>query len=46
MIAPETLAFHIADARRLRADAAGELFAALARRVRGLFAAVPRLALR
>ena len=46
MPSPETLAFHTANARRLRADAAADLFAGLGRWARGLFATMPRFAFR
>ena len=38
MISPETLARHIANARRLRAEAAGALFDSLWRRLRAVLA--------
>jgi hypothetical protein len=46
MISPETLAFHTANARRLRAEAAAALFVGLFQRLRAAVAAYPEGALR
>jgi hypothetical protein len=46
MISPETLAFHTANARRLRAEAAAALFVGLMQRLRAAFVRYPEAVLR
>lgn len=46
MISPETLAFHTANARRLRAEAAAALFVGLLQRMRAALARPPEAVLR